>query len=260
MNTQAINTNSKNAKAKENLKKGAALAGAAAIGAGVVVSAEALSSMDEVEVVEPIVPTDNDSTSQTEEENTTETAEAVAQNVAPATDQHEAHTAEPQPQHTEPQPQHTESHEQPTPEQTTETAEVFTGDLPNVDPNLVAQNLTDNVVMVDPEDIDYANLDIAAVGKVETVDGQVFSAAQFTDSQGETLYMVDVDHDGTYEYVTDESGTIVDDVPTTLTVSDTEQILSVNQGDTGYLAQNEHDNTDNDNLTDNAMDDVVALG
>lgn len=113
--------------------------------------------------------------------------------------------------------------------------------------------------MVDPTDNDMGNLDIAAVGTVETVDGQVLSAAQFTGDNGETLYAVDVDGDNTYDVVTDESGNVLADVPSTLTVSDSESIVSVNNGETGYLAQNEHDNVSDSDL-DNPMDDVVDLG
>ncbi len=276
MHTQAINSNgknAKNAKAKENLKKGATLAGAAAIGAGVVVSAEALNNMSEEDltVVTPIEPTPNDPATQPTDEQETQTTEAAtaAQTAAEPAAEHPTHTAAPA-QHTEPQPQtshptpepqpqgDTENNTVPEPDATDHTASIDINDLPNVDPDLVANNLTENVVMVDPTDNDYANLDIAAVGKVETVDGQVLSAAQFTDAQGETLYMVDVDDDGIYEHVTDETGNVLADVPTTLTVSDTEQILSVNQGETGYLAQNEHDNNELD--TDNALDDIVTLG
>ena len=93
----------------------------------------------------------------------------------------------------------------------------------------------------------------------ETVDGQVLSAAQFTGDNGETIYAVDVDGDNTYDVVTDDSGNVLADMPPTLTVSDSENIVSVNNGDTGYLAQNEHDDIPEDGL-DNPMDDVVDLG
>ncbi len=78
--------------------------------------------------------------------------------------------------------------------------------------------------MVNPTDNDMEIFDIAAVGTVETVDGQVLSAAQFTGDNGETLYAVDVDGDNTYDVVTHESGNVLADVPSTLTVSDSESI------------------------------------
>ena len=148
---------------------------------------------------------------------------------------------------------------QPATENTVHAGEIDTNDIPDVDPRLVAQDITNDVIMVDPTDNDMGNLDIAAVGTVETVDGQVLSAAQFTGDNGETLYAVDVDGDNTYDVVTDESGNVLADVPSTLTVSDSESIVSVNNGETGYLAQNEHDNVSDSDL-DNPMDDVVDLG
>ena len=113
--------------------------------------------------------------------------------------------------------------------------------------------------MIDPTDNDMGNLDVAAVGTIETVDGQLLSAAQFTGDNGETLYAVDVDGDNTYDVVQDESGNLLAEIPSTLTVSDSESIVSVNNGDNGYLAQNEHDNVSDDSL-DNPIDDVVDLG
>ena len=151
------------------------------------------------------------------------------------------------------------THVQPATENTVHAGEIDTNDIPDVDPRLVAQDITNDVIMVDPTDNDMGNLDIAAVGTVETVDGQVLSAAQFTGDNGETLYAVDVDGDNTYDVVTDESGNVLADVPSTLTVSDSESIVSVNNGETGYLAQNEHDNVSDSDL-DNPMDDVVDLG
>ena len=132
-------------------------------------------------------------------------------------------------------------------------------DIPDVDPTLVAQNLTEDVVMVDPTDNDLANIDISAVGTVETVDGEVLTAAQFTGDNGETLYMVDVNGNGEYDVVTDEAGNILADVPSTLTVSDSQSIVSANVGDYSYLA---HDDTENatDTDIDNPMDDIVELG
>ena len=150
------------------------------------------------------------------------------------------------------------THVQPATENTVHAGEIDTNDIPDVDPRLVAQDITNDVIMVDPTDNDMGNLDIAAVGTVETVDGQVLSAAQFTGDNGETLYAVDVDGDNTYDVVTDESGNVLADVPSTLTVSDSESIVSVNNGETGYLAQNEHDNVSDSDL-DNPMDDVCLL-
>ena len=79
------------------------------------------------------------------------------------------------------------------------------------------------------------------------------------DGFGIVAATVDVDGDNTYDVVTDESGNVLADVPSTLTVSDSESIVSANNGETGYLAQNEHDNVSDSDL-DNPMDDVVDLG
>ena len=56
MDTQVINTSSKNESAKETLKKGAALTGAAGLGAGAVVSADVVRGDEELDIVEPISP------------------------------------------------------------------------------------------------------------------------------------------------------------------------------------------------------------
>lgn len=265
MDTQVINKNAKNENAKDTLKKGAALAGAAGLGAGAVVSADVVRGDEELDIVDPISPLEvADATNeQTPNQDTTkpeenpETVEAHA--ASGATEHHTSSSVEPQPQES---PVHHEenvtANVTPTPTPS-HNGEINTNDIPDVDPHLVAQNLTDDVIMVDPTDNDMGNLDIAAVGTVETVDGQVLSAAQFTGDNGETIYAVDVDGDNTYDVVTDASGNVLADMPSTLTVSDSENIVSVNNGDSGYLAQNEHDDIPEDGL-DNPMDDVVDLG
>ena len=268
MDTQVINKNAKNENAKDTLKKGAALAGAAGLGAGAVVSADVIRGDEgELDIVDPISPLEvadatNGQTTGQYVTNPEEQPESVEAHVATETSaNHVSSSAEPQPQES---PAHHEDNmvadTTPTPAPSPSHEGVIdTNDIPDVDPNLVAQNLTDDVIMVDPTDNDMGNLDIAAVGTVETVDGQVLSAAQFTGDNGETIYAVDVDGDNTYDVVTDASGNVLADIPSTLTVSDSENIVSVNNGDTGYLAQNEHDDIPEDGL-DNPMDDVVDLG
>ena len=264
MDTQAINKNAQNGNAKETFKKCAALAGAAGLGAGAVVSADIVRGDEELAIVEPISPMDEEVIGQNAEEVVTaeENKDSETQNDTVTPTENESHVTEPQPQvsdnATQPQGNST-THVQPATENTVHAGEIDTNDIPDVDPRLVAQDITNDVIMVDPTDNDMGNLDIAAVGTVETVDGQVLSAAQFTGDNGETLYAVDVDGDNTYDVVTDESGNVLADVPSTLTVSDSESIVSVNNGETGYLAQNEHDNVSDSDL-DNPMDDVVDLG
>lgn len=290
METQALNINENS---KENLKKGATIAGAAMAGAGAVVTAEMLTGDEDIEMVDAV----NDATAtpgaeQSNANNTTAQAanshNAAQEQAASATTTQSAQaaghaaaghtaaetTAEPQPQATVEEPAGTNepsANGATTNEASTNgasangattnevNAEVDVNDIPDVDPTLVAQNLTDDVIMVDPTDIDMENMDIAAVGTVQTVDGEVLTAAQFIGDNGETLYMVDVNGNGSYDVVTDDTGNVLAEVPSTLTVSDTESIVSTNNDDYGYLAQNDSDNA-TDAVVDNAMDDVVDLG
>ena len=60
MDTQVINKNAKNGNAKETLKKGAALAGAEGLGEGAVVSADIVRGDEELAIVEPISPMDEE--------------------------------------------------------------------------------------------------------------------------------------------------------------------------------------------------------
>lgn len=243
METKALNINENS---KENLKKGAALAGAAMAGAGVMVTADIIKGKEDIDIVDSIE--DNPTAPIAEETNA---ASATTQTAEPAAT---ASTTEPQPQVTVEEPAQTNG-----PSANEVNAEVNVDDIPDVDPTLVAQNLTDDVIIVDPTDIDMENMDIAAVGTVETVDGEVLTAAQIVGDNGESLYMVDVNGNGSYDVVTDDTGNVLAEVPSTLTVSDTESIIGTNNGDYGYLAQNDSDNT-TDAVVDNAMDDVVDLG
>ena len=280
METQALNINENS---KENLKKGATIAGAAMAGAGAVVTAEMLTGDEDIEMVDAVNDATatpgaeqsnaNNATTQAanshnaaQEQTASATTTQSAQAAGHATAGHTAAetTAEPQPQATveesagtnEPSANGASTNEASTNEV---NAEVDVNDIPDVDPTLVAQNLTDDVIMVDPTDIDMENMDIAAVGTVQTVDGEVLTAAQFIGDNGETLYMVDVNGNGSYDVVTDDTGNVLAEVPSTLTVSDTESIVSTNNDDYGYLAQNDSDNA-TDAVVDNAMDDVVDLG
>lgn len=268
METQALNINENS---KENLKKGATIAGAAMAGAGAVVTAEMLIGDEDIEMVDAV--NDATATPGAEQSNANNATTQAAGHAAAGHTAAET-TAEPQPQATVEEPAGTNepsangattneasTNEASANEASTNevNAEVDVNDIPDVDPTLVAQNLTDDVIMVDPTDIDMENMDIAAVGTVQTVDGEVLTAAQFIGDNGETLYMVDVNGNGSYDVVTDDTGNVLAEVPSTLTVSDTESIVSTNNDDYGYLAQNDSDNA-TDAVVDNAMDDVVDLG
>ena len=264
METQALNINENS---KENLKKGAALAGAAMAGAGVMVTADIIRGEEEIKTVEatdenPTVPVavvepqPTQSTEQTQQPHSNTLAATNTTSVSEPTPQGGAETSTADENSVINDVQtDTANNEQ----ANDVSAEIDINDIPNVDPQLVAQNIVDDVVMVDETDIDMGNLDIAAVGTVETVDGEVLTAAQFVGDNGESLYMVDVSGNGVYDVVTDETGNILAEVPTTLTVSDSQSIVSANNDEYGYLAQNDSDNaTDMD--VDNPMDDVVDLG
>lgn len=261
METKALNINENS---KENLKKGAALAGAAMAGAGVMVTADIIKGKEDIDIVDsiednPTAPIAEETNAASATTQATDTHNAAQDNAASATTQTAepaatASTTEPQPQVTVEEPAQTNG-----PSANEVNAEVNVDDIPDVDPTLVAQNLTDDVIIVDPTDIDMENMDIAAVGTVETVDGEVLTAAQIVGDNGESLYMVDVNGNGSYDVVTDDTGNVLAEVPSTLTVSDTESIIGTNNGDYGYLAQNDSDNT-TDAVVDNAMDDVVDLG
>lgn len=268
MNTQAINTrNNAQDNSKENLKKGAALAGSAAVGAGAVVTADVIRGEEEMDLADPIIeaPT-SPQVEEVAQANQAQEAQATAPAANEATPTEEPATIEqPQAQEeipaTDEVPTVDEIPTNPEGEQLINNvnSEIDVNDIPDVDPTLVAQNITDDVIMVDPTDIDMENIDIAAVGTVETVDGEVLSAAQFTGENGETLYMVDVNGNGEYDVITDESGNVLADAPSTLTVSDSQSIVGANEGEYGYLAQDNSDNNNDDNL-DNPMDDLIDLG
>lgn len=264
METQALNINENS---KENLKKGAALAGAAMAGAGVMVTADIIRGEEEIKTVEAtdenptepvavVEPQPTQSTEQTQQPHSNTLAATNTTSVSEPTPQGGAETSTADENSVINDVQtDTANNEQ----ANDVSAEIDINDIPNVDPQLVAQNIVDDVVMVDETDIDMGNLDIAAVGTVETVDGEVLTAAQFVGDNGESLYIVDVSGNGVYDVVTDETGNILAEVPTTLTVSDSQSIVSANNDEYGYLAQNDSDNaTDMD--VDNPMDDVVDLG
>ena len=264
METKALNINENS---KENLKKGAALAGAAMAGAGVMVTADIIRGEEEIKTVEAtdenptepvavVEPQPTQSTEQTQQPHSNTLAATNTTSVSEPTPQGGAETSTADENSVINDVQtDTANNEQ----ANDVSAEIDINDIPNVDPQLVAQNIVDDVVMVDETDIDMGNLDIAAVGTVETVDGEVLTAAQFVGDNGESLYMVDVSGNGVYDVVTDETGNILAEVPTTLTVSDSQSIVSANNDEYGYLAQNDSDNaTDMD--VDNPMDDVVDLG
>ena len=129
--------------------------------------------------------------------------------------------------------------------------------LPDVAPDVVANNILTGEY-VDPSDIEAQNLAITNVGTIETVDGQVLNAAQFTGENGEQLYMIDVDGNNQYNLVADASGNIVGEIPGTLTVSDSESLLAENSGEGGYMAHGDTDNTPDDGDMNDIDQDILT--
>lgn len=131
MDTQVINKNAKNGNAKETFKKGAALAGAAGLGAGAVVSADIVRGDEELAIVEPISPMDEEVIGQNAEEVVTaeENKDSETQNATVTPAENESHVTEPQPQvsdnATQPQGIST-THVQPATENTVHAGEIDT--------------------------------------------------------------------------------------------------------------------------------------
>lgn len=141
--------------------------------------------------------------------------------------------------------------------QDTQTTDTVEEEIPEIDPDEVADALIEDIE-VDPTDIDTGNLDIASVGTVTTIDGQILQAAQFSDPEGEELYLVDINDDNVYDIVTNTAGEELSDVPGTLTVSDGESLIGENSGEPDYLPQTDTDLADTD-MTQDMMNDIVNL-
>lgn len=243
MNTQEIKPASSGKKDnKNNTAAYAATAGAAGIaGAGVVIAADHLSDEPVEEVVEEEV-VEQPVEEPVAQEEKPHAEEHVAQEAPAHTPSAQAaanHPAEPQPI-TQETP--TDSPSGQTPEVTPasqEVAEVETEVEVPVDPNDIAQAIISET-QIDPNDIDVDNvINFDDIGTVYNVEGESFAAAAFHDSMGNDLLMVDIDGDNIFDVITDPYGNIVADAPT-LTVDDAE----IGVSETGYLAHNDSENTD----------------
>lgn len=245
MTTQIINNDekSKNNAKYDNLKKGASLMGAAVAGAGAMYGADNLMKDDaESELDVPVVDIDP-TTIPSEEE-----AETSEEPVTPIANQEQANSDEPAPQ---------DSPTVNTQDNTHHAEENATGDqLSQEEIDLIATNITSED-MIDNTDIDHPNLDIASIGSITTADGQEIAAAQIINEEGDELYLVDIDHDNIYDYMTDATGNIVNEVGT-LSAGDAETILSENQEEAGFLANNGNDGTSED-LLDGIENDIMNI-
>ena len=68
-------------------------------------------------------------------------------------------------------------------------------ETPDIDPSLVAQDLTDDdAILVTPNDLEAEHIDLAATDTVETVDGETIQATPIADDSAEPVYMVDINN------------------------------------------------------------------
>lgn len=267
MNTQPIDNSKK--KTKEAIKNAATVAGAAVAGAGTVFAAEAVmdDGKDNADIVEPVVSPEPAAQAEPLAQPVEEPASdgghgpqggGVEQPVEPEPIDPTPVDPEPvEPEPVEPEPVDPEPVD---PEPGSDP--LNPGDiegLPDVDPEVVAQTITSGDY-VDPTDIDAPNISIAAVGTVETVDGEVLTAAQFTGDNGEQLTLIDVDGDNNYELIADASGNVVGSVPGTLTVSDSESLLAENTGTGGYMEPTSTDHiSGSDDIADSIDQDIQTV-
>ena len=193
-------TTNKNKSSKENWKKAAAMAGAAMAGAGAVAAADVLREDEEAEDVKPTTE-EQTATQQANDPSTQDTAghtsKAHTQSAAPHHHQGANHYQAPQHQEAQTETA-TEDVAQNQPTSTTEAptdhVEVINvEETPDIDPSLVAQDLTDDdAILVPPNDLEAEHIDLAATDTVETVDGETIQATPIADDSAEPVYMVDI--------------------------------------------------------------------
>lgn len=114
---------------------------------------------------------------------------------------------------------------------------------------------------IDPDDLDMANVvTFDDIQELNTPDGQTYTAAQLHDNAGNSLQMIDVDGDNTFDVLADGEGNLlVDDngnyiAAGNLTVDDAEENIS--SGDVDYLAHNDDEHID-DFGADTIADDIL---
>lgn len=199
-------TTNKNKSLKENWKKAAAMAGAAMAGAGAVAAADVLREDEEAEDLKPTTE-EQTATQQAHDPSTQDTAghtnNAHTQSAAPhqAPHHHQGANHYQAPQHQEAQAETaTQDVAQNQPTSTTEAptdhVEVINvEETPDIDPSLVAQDLTDDdAILVTPNDLEAEHIDLAATDTVETVDGETIQATPIADDSAEPVYMVDINN------------------------------------------------------------------
>ena len=266
METDVVKNTTENG--KSNVVRNAVLAGGAAVaGAGSVLGAEAVLGHGIIpeSKKEEVATEKND----TDQDPTTQSGDPV-QATNPNT-QHDNHNAQNGSQqnagtNNEPQPQdsNTDSSQEVA---NTNNANGGNGGgtthdegdsvIDNVNPDDVAQEIVEGD-FIDPTDNDAPDLAIASVGTIETLDGQVFTAAQIMGEDGDNLYVVDLNHDDVLDVVTTSDGSLVDVVDGTLTVDDVESIITQEDPNQGYLAATD-DTSATLGLDGDIMDNITNL-
>lgn len=264
MTTTTNNTQPVNNKERENGMAGKAIAGATVVAAsaGTGVLADELYRANDVETQDEVAQAAGATV------NPEEATEGQQQSQEPQSNEQ----ATPQPagghtvqqQHPQPQPtdhtsqETTQNSDEPTIEVPATDEPINTDDLANVDPNVVSADIAD-AEFIDETDNDVANLPIASVGNIETADGDTLAAASLTTDTGETMYLVDVNHDNQYDVITDEQGTTVVPVTGTITTSDGYELANLNNGhEAGYQGNDENANDDNDTDMDNDIENNIT--
>ena len=111
-----------------------------------------------------------------------------------------------------------------------------TGIIDDVDPDLIAQEIT--AVEIDPNDVDMA--DIIQVDDIDTLytpDGSEMQVASIHTQDGGQFLMVDVDNDMTFDVITDLEGNPIVQVDSNLTFSDVEDMMDETGGELAYNAE-----------------------
>ncbi|MCM1032763.1 MAG: hypothetical protein NC405_03305 [Odoribacter sp.] len=119
------------------------------------------------------------------------------------------------------------------------------------DPDDIAEALI-SVEEIDPEDFDGTQpFAFTSVETVYDIDGNATTSAEYIDQNGMTGVMVDLDGDGVFDILTEDTGAMytIEDSETFLTVGDAEYDV-----ETGYIAYDENQDT---MIDDDPMDDII---
>lgn len=131
--------------------------------------------------------------------------------------------------------------------------------IEGVNPDEIAEAIIAET-QIDPNDIDMNNvLVFDELGAVYTVNGESYTAATFSDNNGNQMMMVDIDGDSSFDIITDANGNPITDEygfvadAGNLTVDDVEMAIS---GGCEYLASDDSDVQDYG--SDTIFDDMIS--